>query len=476
MAVCKSPITGGWGDANCGGNLSPAIKRCGYDAIFFKGISDKPVYLVADDKGAELRDAAHIWGKDAIEAEKILAEACKTKKKPAIAVIGQAGEKLSLISGISNDSGRMAARSGVGAVMGSKKLKAVVLTASKSIGCHDSKKVKAISKEFADKVRNAKVPKFIKGWLLPLFGKLMSKAKNASVTDGMMSVTMIKNWGTIVNNTLGIPNGDSPVKNWSGSCKDFTWKYYKNLNPDHLLKRQSKTYGCYSCPIRCGGICDIEDVKDGRFSHTHKPEYETCSSFGGLLMNKDLDAVFYINELLNRAGMDCISAGGTIAYAIECFEKGILTREDTGGIELTWGNADAIIKVVKLMINREGIGDMLADGVKKAAEKIGKGSDQFAVTAGGQEPGMHDSKMDPMLGVHFSAEPTPGRHTIGGVMYYNIYQLWEYVTWAPKVPAKYPKSLDYEISEENSIKAKANSCLKMLVDGTGGAFLPPHPG
>ena len=469
MALCKSPLTGGWGDANCGGYLSPAIKRCGYDAIFFRGISEKPVYLYVDSSGAELRDAAHLWGKDAIDAEDILSKENRVKKKPAIAAIGQAGEKRSLIAGITNDRGRVAARSGVGAVMGSKRLKALVLAGSKPIKCKNPEKVREISKVFGTKIKNQNLPGFMKGGVLPFIGKLMSMRKTVSAADGIMAAGLFKKWGTIVNNTIGMPNGDSPVKNWKGSVKDYSWRYYRNLNPDRIIKRQTKRYGCYSCVMHCGGICDISDIKYGDFSHTHKPEYETCCCFGTLLLNKDLDAIFYINELLNRAGMDSISAGNTVAFAMECFENGTITLKDTGGLNLTWGNADAIIKLVKLMINREGIGDLLADGVKKAAEKIGNGSDKYCVHAGGQEPGMHDSRMDPILGVHFSVEASPGKHTNGGGVAYNFYNLWPYVSWAPKV-TKHAKKDEYEASETNALKAMANSCFKMLIDGVGGCW------
>jgi aldehyde:ferredoxin oxidoreductase len=469
MAVCKSPLTGGWGDANCGGTLSPAIKRCGYDAIFFKGIAEKPVYLYVDNELAELRDATLVWGKDAIETEEILTKECRVKKKPVIATIGMAAEKLSLISGITNDHGRIAARSGVGAVMGSKRLKAVVLAGSKPIQCHDPKNVKAISTELATKIKNQNLPGFMKGSILPVMGKMMGMMKNASAMDGIMAAGLFKRWGTIMNNTLGMPSGDSPVKNWKGSVKDYPWWKYRQLNPDRIVKRQTKRYACYSCVMSCGGICDIKDIKYGNFSHTHKPEYETCCSFGTLLLNKDLDAIYYINELLNRAGMDSISAGNTVAFAMECFENGVITTADTGGLDLTWGNAEAIIELVKMMINREGIGDILADGVIKAAEKIGNDSGVHAVHAGGQEPGMHDSRMDPILGVHFSVEASPGKHTTGSSIAYNVCNLWSEVSWAPKV-TKFPKTEDYEASETNALKAMANSCYKMVTDGVGGCW------
>lgn len=470
MAVCKSPLTGGWGDANCGGTFSPVIKRCGYDGIFFKGISEEPVYLYIDDKGPQLKNASHIWGKDAVESEELLEKENPSKRKPAIAVIGQSGEKLSLISGICNDKGRIAARSGVGAVMGSKKLKAVVLAGSMSVACENPNEVRSISREYTNKIKNANLPKIVKGSFLPHLSSLMSKGKTYSSADGIMSAFMMKRWGTIFSNTFGLPNGDGPVKNWGGSVIDYNKSYYKNVNPDRIIKREEKKYHCYSCVIGCGGVCNIKDITKGEFTHTHKPEYETVNSFGALLMNKDLDAIFYINELLNRAGMDSISAGTSVAFAMECFENGLLTKEDTDGLELRWGNSKAIIELIKKMIKREGIGDLLADGVKVAASKIGIDSEKYAIHAGGQEPGMHDPRLDPILGIHFSADPTPGRHTIGAGQYYNYIKLWEHVTWAPKVKNRTPKDNDYIPSEEVALKSMAGSCYKQIIDGVGGCL------
>ncbi|MBW2421765.1 MAG: aldehyde ferredoxin oxidoreductase, partial [Deltaproteobacteria bacterium] len=224
MAVCKSPLTGGWGDANCGGNFAPAIKRCGYDAIFFKGISPTPVFLHVDEQGAELRDASHLWGVDAIETESILEKECRVKLAPKVVTIGPAGENQSLISGIVNDGGRIAARSGVGAVMGSKRLKAVVCIGRERTKIHDPAALKAYSKEVGTKFKKANFPDFFKGYLFPIISKLLTKVKTVSATDGMMAVMMNKKYGTIASNTMGLPNGDSPVKNWSGSVKDYRFK------------------------------------------------------------------------------------------------------------------------------------------------------------------------------------------------------------------------------------------------------------
>ncbi len=469
MAVCKSPLTGGWGDSNCGGNLAPAIKQCGVDAIFFRGIADSPVYLHMDNKGAEIRDAAPYWGLDAVEAEERLIADNTYGKKPAVAVIGPAGEKRSLISGISNDGGRYAARSGVGAVMGSKNLKAIVLAGKKMSKGADPEALRSISRSYSSKVRRLNLPKAVGGWFLPPFGKAMAAVKNHLPMDGMLTTLMLKRWGSTMNNTLGITSGDAPLKNWTGSVKDYRRAYYKNVNPTRQEKREVRKYHCNSCIVGCGAVCDIKDIRDGRYSHTHKPEYETVTAFGGLLMNKDLDSIFYINEMLNRGGMDTISVGGTIAFAIECYEKGLLTKDDTGGLELKWGNAETIIKLVEMMINREGIGDLLADGVKKAAERIGKGSEAFAVHAGGQELPMHDPKIDAMLGVIYSADPTPGRHTTTGGLYYRFSHLWEYVSWLPP-QKKFPKEDEFIPSDGEALKAKAHTAYKMLVDGAGGCY------
>lgn len=470
MVVCKSPLTGGWGDANCGGTLSPAIKQCGYDGIFFKGMAEKPVYLVIDHEGARLEDASPFWGKDAIETENLLEEKHKTNRKPAIATIGPAAEKLSLIAGISNDRGRFAARSGCGAVMGAKKLKAVVLAGNKKITAHDRKRVRELSRGYAAAVKKASLPGFVKGSMIPYLGMMMGRMSHGMAIDGMAGlVSTMKKWGTIMSNSLGVTSGDLPIKNWGGSVADYNRSYYKHLNPDLIVARETKKYFCYSCVIGCGGICKIDDLFDGKFTETHKPEYETCAVFGGLLMNKDLESIFYINEVLNRAGMDSISAGNTVAFAIECYENGLLSKDKTDGLELTWGNAPAITGLIEKMIAREGVGEIFADGVKVAAERLGPESNAYAMHAGGQEPGMHDPRYDPLLGIHFSADPTPGRHTIGCGTYYNMMYLWEKVSWAPKV-GRYKKSDEYQASDNEALKAVAGACYKQVIDGAGGCL------
>jgi len=470
MVVGKSPLTGGWGDANCGGTFSPEIKHCGYDGIFVSGISPKPVYLYVDDYTKELRDASEVWGMDAVETEEYLEKhSKKSGKKPKVVCIGPSGENISLISGISTDKGRMAARSGLGAVMGSKKLKAIVLSGQKRIRPHNHDEMKRISK-----ICNAWVrfqPPFVTGPMTAFVGALLRIMPTVLTQDGMLYKILLKKWGTVSMNQMSPEMGDAPIKNWKGSSKDWGIRKSYSSNPDVFKKCETVKFHCYSCPLGCGGICTME----GKYSHTHKPEYETVLSLGGFCMNDDVESIFYLNELLNRAGMDTISAGHAVAFAIECYEEGIITKNDTDGLELTWGNSKAIIALIEKMVKREGFGHVLADGVKQAVLRIGKGSEAFAIHAGGQEPAMHDSRNDPGFALHYSVEPTPGRHTLGSHLYYEMFQLWKVVKDIPKIPPMYLKGSKYKNNEKQAAIGAANSRFMTLVNSTGacmfGAFI-----
>ena len=221
--------------------------------------------------------------------------------------------------------------------------------------------------------------------------------------DGMVYKMILRQWGT-GGSTRCLPNGNSPVKNWKGSNVDWPLKKSKSADPDLVKKLEFIKYHCYSCPLGCGGKCSLT----GKYTETHKPEYESVLALGGLCMNEDTDSLFYLNELLNRAGMDTISAGATVAWAMECFEQGILAIDDTDGLDLSWGNTSAMIALIHKMINREGIGDILADGSRAAAKKIGRGSEKYTVHAGGQEPAMHDGRPGLRCTTAWSL---PGRHT-----------------------------------------------------------------
>ena len=458
-AVGKSPLTGAWGDANCGGSLAPAIKRNGFDGIFFRGASGAPVYLYVKNGRAELRDASRLWGKDTVEAEGMLLAEHGAGARAA--VIGPAGERLSLISGISNDRGRMAARSGLGAVMGSKRLKAVVLDGKLRVPVHDAAAMKRLSRSCNRWVQFQ--PPFLSGRAMAYLGALMRILPTQMALDGMLYKIFLRKWGTTSMNQMSVEMGDAPVMNWKGSSADWGMSRSASFNPDNIKAVETAKYHCYACPLGCGGIC----VPKPGGAETHKPEYETVLALGGQCMNADLDSIFHMNEMLNRAGMDSISAGGTVSFAMECWERGILTKADTDGLELTWGNSAAMAALLEKMIRREGIGDILADGVRKAAERIGRGSGQYAMHAGGQELPMHDGRNDPGFAVHYSVEPAPGRHTLGAQMYYEMFRLWKRVRRLPKPAPFYFKGSKYRADEEKAVAAAACSRYMALANGAG---------
>ena len=376
MIAGKSPLTKTWGDSNCGGYFGPEIKKCGFDAILIKGMANNPKYvtIIGDEK--QIVDASDIWGLDVVQTEDMLKDKYGNVQ---IASIGQAGENLSLISGIVNDKGRIAGRSGFGAVMGSKKLKAIVLKGAKKINIADKDALNHHTKEYNERI-------------------------NTSTAAGILGY---KNLGTTMGNDILFQIGDTPCKNWGGTKEDFPVEKLAKICGNEIDKYKEKPYGCFSCPVHCGAIMKVPEAD---LEETHRPEYETCASFGHLLLNDDLISIFKANDLCNRAGLDTISAGATIAFAIECFENGIIGLDDTDGIKLSWGNSESIIKILNKIINREGIGDVLADGSKIAAEKIGGGS-EYAMHSLGQELGMHSPKYYKNMGTTFAFDPTPGRHT-----------------------------------------------------------------
>jgi len=387
-AVCKSPITGGWGDANSGGSFGPMLKFAGYDAVFFSDISKKPVYLFVDNGKAELKDASHLWGKDTYETEKALKK--ELGKGVESVSIGPSGEKLSLISCIVTEKGASAGRSGVGAVMGSKKLKAVAARGyQKSLSIAD---IDRANKLRIEHIKALKVSGF--------GGQSMLDSFHTNGTTGMTA--------------RSAHSGDTPVKNWGGiGIVDFT--DVSGLTTEKAIVNLDRRFGCWHCPIACQAYLKEGDGEYKYPKGTRRPEYETQGAFGTMCLNNNSESIAMANHICNSYGLDTISAGCIIAFAIECYENGIITKKDTGGIELTWGNHQAIIDMTWKVAKREGLGDVLADGVKVAAEKIGKGAEKYAVHIGGQELGMHDPKLMGMGGptpaARYQMDATPGRHT-----------------------------------------------------------------
>ncbi len=426
MVCGKSPLTGGWGDANSGGFFGPAIKKAGIDGIFLKGVADRPQYLLISDDELALKDAGSLWGLDAVETD------LKLQKEQGhgikVAAIGQAGERKSLVSGVVNDKGRIAARSGLGAVMGAKKCKAIAISKKGNVEVKDKEALLEITKSYNNYL-NKKPGSLVKMITksIPNLAKLMRWAKMPMSGPTKMVLDIYKTYGTTVANSLSAEIGDSPVKNWCGiGYIDFPQDRARKIGGQAMLKYKKRAYGCATCPVQCGAILSIPELGP-QLEETHRPEYETSCMFGTLSLNDDLLSVFKLNEMCNRAGIDSISTGSSVAFAIECFENGILSTKDTGGMELRWGDANLIVKIVEMIIKREGIGDLLADGVMRAAERIGKGSEKFAIHAGGQELPAHDPRFTKSLALSYTTDPTPARHTAASIDFAEIGPIGDFI-------------------------------------------------
>ena len=374
--VGKSPKTQTWGDANSGGYFGPALKAAGFDAVFFTGISKKPVYLALTSGKAEIKDAAKVWGKDSNETDDILK--AEYGKNAIISCVGQAGERKSLLACVMNDKGRAAGRSGLGAVMGSKMLKAIVASGTQKVPVADAKKMSEIRKRCLEVMKKQG------------FFDVLSKYGTSGITAGACAAA------------------DSPIKNWSGAPEDMP--NMAKISDEAVKAYQVKKFGCWACPISCGGIMKVPSgpyaVEEG-----HKPEYETLGVLGNMCLNDNVESIIIMNDICNRYGMDTISAGATVAFAVECYERGILTKKDTGGLELKWGNHAAHVALLEKIGKAEGIGKVLADGVKKAVERLGPAAEECAMHVHGEELAMHDPRCNPGLASSYHMDATPGRHT-----------------------------------------------------------------
>lgn len=391
--VCKSPVTGGWNDANAGGYWGPELKKAGYDAIFFTGKAEHPVYLWVEDGKAEIRDASHLWGKDVEETEAALIEETGNKRTRS-AVIGPAGEKLSLIAAVMTDGHRAAARGGPGAVMGSKNLKAVAVHGTLPVPVANPEKLREVQ-------------------------KAISSAINAPENQ---LAAMTKDHGTGSTNAPSSLNSDSPVKNWGGvGVVDFGEEAAKKVDgfaQDTLYK--TKKYSCANCALGCGAYYKASDG-EWPLEETGRPEYETSAAFGVLMLNSDSQAILKCNDICNRYGLDTISAGATITWAIECFENGLISVKDTDGIDLRWGNAPAIVAMTQALADQTGFGKILAQGSQAAAKQLGRGF-EYLVTVKGIELPMHDPRLTPGLARTYQTDPTPARHVKGGLMMMQMFQ------------------------------------------------------
>lgn len=358
VSVCaRSPQTGIWGEARAGGYWGAELARAGWGGIVFRGQASEPVYLWIHDGTAELRSSADVWGRDTIETSDLLQAA--TDPKAQVGAIGLGGERLVRFANVmfGGHETRAAGRTGMGCVMGSKRLKAVVVRGTGRVEVANRHGLRA--------------------------------AMKTAVPEAREGAGRMRDFGT----TGGIPGveafGDLPIKNWQlGSWKDEA----NRLAPQTVFPRLfQRHYACYACPIRCGKIYHVPDGPHAGLD-SHMPEYETTAGFGSLCLNDDVDTVVKANDLCNRHGLDTISTAATIAFAMEAYERGLITRDDCGGLEPTWGSTAAILGIIDQLVAGQGIGRLLAGGVRHAAEQLGGTAPTFAIHTKGLEYPYHDPR------------------------------------------------------------------------------------
>jgi len=344
--TCKSPLTGGYASSSLGGLFTAEIKYAGLDSIILEGVSPRPVYLFIDNDMIELRDASRLWGRNTFAVEKELKE--KLGEEFQIACIGPGGENGVLFAHVNHDYGRQAGRGGVGAVMGSKKVKAIAVHGTKSIHVAD---VTGYRQAGLTLFKACKDSEGLKPW-----------------QD--YGTTIVVSWCDEV--------GALPTRNFSAGSFEGGKTLYGPYMREQIVITDK---GCFGCPSPCGKYSRMKRYN----TNVEGPEYETIGMLGSNLGIADIQDVAQANLLCDDWGIDTISAGGVIAWAMECYQKGILTKQDTGGLELNFGNVEATFNLIEKIAKREGFGALLAEGVKKAAKKIGKGSEKFAIQVKGLE-------------------------------------------------------------------------------------------
>ncbi len=354
----RSPLTGIWNEANVGGHIGAELRFSGFDGLIVTGRAAEPVYLWIHDGEAEIRPAGHLWGLDHYETFARLRE--ETDAKAQLACIGPAGENLVRMAGVvqgGQEHARTAGRGGMGALLGSKNLKAIVVRGSDKPAYPDQKAFRDFVKE-------------INGFI-----KANSLGMSQLGTAGGVPATEL--------------TGDLPLKNWTlGSWQEGAARISGQRIAETIFERHTH---CFACPIGCGKTVKIDE---GPYAgvHGHGPEYETLAGFGGNCLCDDLNAIARMNDLCNRYGLDTISTSAAIAFAMEAYEKGLIGKGETGGLDLTWGNAGAMVEAVHGIAHRQGIGELLADGVRAAAERLGSEAEAFAIHVKGMEMPYHDPR------------------------------------------------------------------------------------
>lgn len=372
--VAKSPLTGIWGHGNSGGSFGPALKQSGYDGIVFHGQSPKPVYLRIVNGEPELCDARGLWGKTVPETEDSIQKG--SSQKMTIASIGPGGENLVRYAAIINNRHRAIGRCGLGAVMGAKRLKAVACSGKTQIALADPGLFREIARKQFDLLNESVL-------------KVGFESFGTNMVSDMVNI-----------------RGGYPTRNWQRGV----FEQIEEVNGQALTDKVFvKGVSCFACPIACGRGTEI---KGGAWKGNsgEGPEYETTNTFGAMCDISDLNAITMANYLCNEYGLDTISAGATIAFAMECYEKGILNKAGAGGVELKFGDENLIVDLIHKIARREGIGDLLAEGTRRVSERLGRGSEHFAMHVKGLELPAYDPRAAKITGLGYVTANRGGDH------------------------------------------------------------------
>jgi len=387
--VAKSPLTGGVGSSEAGGFWPAELKFAGYDAIVVRGASPQPVYLWIKDGSFELRDASHLWGRTTTDVDRMLREELRDDRVH-VAQVGPAGEKRVRFAAIMNMANRANGRGGLGAVMGAKLLKAVAVRGSKKgLRMADPERLRRLMKASqANIAANADVAD------LGRYGTA-GIVESQDATGGLPT----QNWRS------GTMGGERAVA-LSGAL--LSSSFLKGSAAGTQLKDGRDT--CYSCGVRCKRVVEAEWAGRALRPESGGPEYETISAFGSYCDVDDLGAVAYASQMCNEYGVDTISAGATMAFAMECFEHGLITAADTGGIELRWGDGAAMVEMLEQTLRREGLGNLLAEGSQRAAERLGRGAERFVIASKSQEAPAHMPQVKASLALIYAVNPYGADH------------------------------------------------------------------
>ena len=359
VLCARSPLTGIWGESASGGFWGAELKKAGYDGLVIEGKAEELSCIFIEDANVNIMTAEEIRGLDTYETVDVLKDKYNDRRPVRILTIGPAGENLVKYAAVCNDKAHYFGRTGMGAVMGSKNIKAIIVRGSGKVTIADQ-----------DEYKDTR------------------KAALVSIKESMITASM-HDLGTAAAMDMGMMTGDVPIKNWSLG-EDYEMAAALGGPAIHETILQGRA-ACYACPIGCKPIVAV-DHPQYKISKGPGPEYETCATFGTMIMNDNLSAVAYTNELCNRMGVDTITCGATIACMMDCYEKGLLDSRDLDGIELNWGNIDGAIEMVKKIAYREGFGNRAAEGSQALADSIGGSAATYAVTVKGLELPMHDPR------------------------------------------------------------------------------------